>query len=165
MSIRPATAADAGRIGEIYDQGIASGTATFATGTHPASERQRWLAARDERAPVFVATVDGEVVGWSALALFSIREWYRGVGEYTVYLDPRHAGRGRGAQMLRHLIGVAPTYEFWKLVGMILADNRAGLALAAGAGFRTVGTYRAHAMIGGVWRDVTLVERHLEAPE
>ncbi len=46
---------------------------------------------------------------------------------------------------------------------MILPENAAGLALARGAGFREVGTHRAHARREGVWRDVTIVELHLDA--
>ncbi len=161
LVIRPASATDAGRIGEIYDEGIASGRATFATGTHSASERSAWLAARGERAPVFVGVIDGQIAGWSALAPFSVREWYRGVAEYTVYLSADSQGKGLGAAMLAHLIEVAPNLGYWKLVGMILAHNSGGLALHASAGFRTVGTYEAHGTIDGEWRNVTLVERHL----
>ena len=162
FSIRRATPADAARIGEIYDEGIASGVATFAVGPHDAAERRGWLAARDRRAPVFVADAEGTVLAWSALAPFSHREWYEGVAEYTAYVGGAARGRGVGAQLLDHLIGVAPDFGYWKLVGMILPENAAGLALAQRAGFRQVGTYEAHGRIGGQWRDVVLLERHLE---
>jgi phosphinothricin acetyltransferase len=66
--------------------------------------------------------------------------------------------------MLDALIEAAPSYGYWKLVGMILPENAAGLALARGAGFRVVGTHRAHGRREGAWRDVTIVERHLELP-
>jgi L-amino acid N-acyltransferase YncA len=45
---------------------------------------------------------------------------------------------------------------------MILEGNDAGLALATGRGFRQVGTHRAHGRVGDDWRDVTVVELHLE---
>jgi L-amino acid N-acyltransferase YncA len=160
--IRRAQAMDAGRIGEIYDEGIATGVATFATGPHGITERRRWLAARGGRAPVFVATIDREVRAWSALAPFSGREWYEGVAEYTVYVSAAARGAGLGARMLEHLIDQAPVFDYWKLVGMILPENAAGLALAERAGFRRVGTYEAHGRIDGRWRDVVLLERHLE---
>lgn len=163
-TIRPAMPGDAGRIGQVYDEGIRSGQATFASGSHPAEERRAWLAGRGRRAPVFVGEIDGGIAGWSALAPFSAREWYDGVAEYTVYLAAAHRGKGAGAAMLSHLIETAPSLGYWKMVGMILADNAGGLALAASAGFRTVGIYKAHGRIGGEWRDVALVERHLENP-
>ena len=107
---------------------------------------------------------EGRVLAWSALAPFSHREWYRGVAEYTVYVATRARGRGLGRAMLDALIAAAPAFGYWKLVGMILPENAAGLALARDGGFRAVGTHRAHAKLAGEWRDVTVVERHLELP-
>lgn len=162
LVIRPAESRDARAIGEIYDEAASSGMATFATGPHPEEERRAWLAARPERAPVWCGAIGEEVVAWSALAPFSHRAWYSGVGEYTVYVTRRRHGQGIGRAMLAALAEAAPQYGYWKLVGMILPENAAGLALAHGSGFATVGTHRAHARREGVWRDVTIVERHLE---
>ncbi len=162
LLIRPARDADAGAIGTIYDEAAAGGSATFATGPHTAAERRIWLAGRDTRAPVWCGLIDDEVVAWSALAPFSHRTWYAGVAEYTVYVAAAHHGEGIGRRMLDDLAREAPGFGYWKLVGMILADNAAGLALARGAGFHEVGTHRAHARREGAWRDVTIVERHLE---
>lgn len=162
--IRPAGHGDAGAIGAIYDEAVASGVATFATGPHTAEERRAWLAARPERAPVFVAVHEGEVRGWSGLAPLTHRPWYHGVAEYTVYVAEAVRERGVGTRMLAHLIAAAPAYGYWKLVGMIMADNAPGLGLARRAGFRVVGTHQGHAPLAGRWRDVTVVELHL-APD
>lgn len=160
--IRRAGAPDAGAIGAIYDEAIASGVATFAEAPHHEDERRAWLAARGDRAPVWVMEDDGRVLGWSALAPFSHRPWYDGVAEYTVYVSARARGQGAGGAMLDHLIGAAPSLGYWKLVGMILQGNDAGLALATTRGFREVGTHASHGRVGDAWRDVTVVELHLE---
>lgn len=160
--IRRAEGRDAGAIGAIYDEAIATGVATFAEGPHDAVERGRWLAARGDRAPVWVLDDDGTVLAWSALAPFSHRSWYDGVAEYTVYVASAARGQGVGGAMLDHLVAQAPAFGYWKLVGMILEGNEAGLALATGRGFRPVGTHRAHARVGTDWRDVTVVEFHME---
>lgn len=164
LRIRPAQPADAAAIGAIYDQGIGDGNATFATGPHPEDERRAWLAERPGNAPVFCAHGAAGVAGWSALAPFSRRPWYAGVAEYTVYVARDARGMGVGATLLQHLIEVAPTHGYWKLVGMILPENPAGIALATHHGFTVVGTYRGHGRIAGAWRDVTVVERHLCMP-
>lgn len=160
--IRRAEGRDAGGIGAIYDDAIATGVATFAEGPHDAVERGRWLAARGDRAPVWVLDDAGTVLAWSALAPFSHRPWYDGVAEYTVYVAGDARGQGVGRAMLDHLVMEAPAFGYWKLVGMILEGNDAGLALATGRGFRPVGTHRAHGRVGAEWRDVTVVEFHLE---
>ena len=163
LTIRPAAEADAQAIASVYDEGIAGGVATFATGPHDPAERRAWLAARPERAPVYVAEREGATIAWSALAPLSHRPWYEGVAEYTVYVSTAVRGRGIGAAMLAHLIEVAPSHGYYKLVGHILAGNAAGLRLAEDAGFRVVGVHRAHGRVAGEWRDVTVVERHLDA--
>lgn len=159
--IRRADPGDAGAIGAIYDEAIATGVATFAAGPHDEVERAGWLAARGDRAPVWVLDRDGHVLAWAALAPLSHREWYDGVAEYTVYVSGAAQGTGLGGQMLDHLIGEAPALGYWKLVGMILEGNEAGLALARGRGFREVGTHHAHGHVNGAWRDVTVVELQL----
>ena len=138
--------------------------ATFATGTHSAEERRGWLAGRSATAPVFVAERDGRVLGWSAIAPFSHRPWYSGVGEYTIYVATDARGGGLGRLMLDHLVIEAPAFGYWKLVGMIFPENAAGLALARGAGFRDVGVHRGHGRRDGSWRDILVLERHLELP-
>ena len=162
LAIRRAEPGDAAPIGEIYDHAIAEGSATFATGPHTAEERRGWLAGRAATAPVFVAEEAGRVIAWSALAPFSHRSWYTGVAEYTVYVAGPARGRGIGRTMLEHLVLEAPAFGYWKLVGMIFPENAAGLALAASTGFTTVGRLTAHGRLSGEWRDVMLLERHIE---
>ncbi len=159
--IRLAAADDASAIGAIYDEAIATGVATFAEGPHDVAERTAWLAARGDRAPVWVLEEGDRVHAWSALAPLSHRPWYDGVAEYTVYVARDARGGGVGARMLDHLIAEAPAFGYWKLVGMILDGNVPGLALATSRGFREVGVHQAHGRVGRDWRDVTVVELHI----
>jgi phosphinothricin acetyltransferase len=164
LEIRRAEPGDAAVIGEIYDEAIAGGSATVATGPPTAEERRGWLAGRAATAPVFVAEDAGHVIAWSALAPFSHRAWYSGVAEYTVYVTGEARGRGVGRALLEHLVIEGPAFGYWKLVGMIFPENVAGLALATAAGFTTVGRLTAHGRVADRWRDIMLVERHLEVP-
>lgn len=164
LAIRRAEPGDAAIIGAIYDEAIGGGSATFATGPHTAEERRGWLAGRAATAPVFVGEDAGTVIAWAALAPFSHRAWYSGVAEYTVYVLSATRGRGVGRALLDHLVIEGPAFGYWKLVGMIFPENTPGLALAASAGFRTVGRLTAHGRLSEQWRDVMLLERHLEVP-
>jgi len=161
-TIRRAEVDDAAAIGAIYDAAIAERTATFATGPHTPEERRGWLAGRAATAPVFVAEEDGRVLGWSAITPFSHRSWYSGVGEYTVYVAADARGRGIGRMLLERLVVDAPGFGYWKLVGLIFPENDAGIALARDAGFREVGRLQAHGRMDDRWRDIMLMERHLE---
>lgn len=160
--IRRADEGDAREIGEIYDEAIADGIATFATGPHTEEERIGWLHGRAATAPVYVAaTQDEPLVGWAAIAPFSHRPWYSGVGEYTVYVRRSMRGRGIGGLLLNHLVVDAPVFGYWKLVGMIFPHNTAGLSLARSHGFRDVGVFRAHGQLDERWHDIHVLERHL----
>src|SRR3982074_3416213 len=88
--IRPLLASDWESVRRIYQEGIATGNATFET---EAPEWERWDVAhrKDSR---FVACVGESVVGWAALSRVSARKVYAGVGEVTVYVA--EAARGSG---------------------------------------------------------------------
>jgi hypothetical protein len=68
----------------IYEAGIATGKATFET---IAPDWPAWDAAHR-----LVARVDGQVVGWSALAPVSDRCAYAGVAEDSIYVAPPGPG-------------------------------------------------------------------------
>ena len=162
LVIRPAEPGDAAAIGAIYDEAADGGLATFATGPHPAEERRAWLAARGRRAPVWVGVMrrrGGGVVGARPLLP---PQWYSGVAEYTVYVAARRQGRGVGGRMLEALVRDAPAFGYWKLVGMILPENAAGLALARGSGVPRGRDPPRPRPAEGRWRDVAIVELHLE---
>src|SRR5438128_10286164 len=94
--VRLATSDDADAISSIYNDGISDRTATLETELRTPDERRRWLAARDERHPVIVATAAGEVVGWASLNVFNPREAYRHVADSSVYVARAFPGKGVG---------------------------------------------------------------------
>ncbi len=166
-TIRPARPADAAAIAEIYNQGIRGRQATFETEERTAEERAAWLAAHDERHPCLVAAIPeaaGErVVGWVATDTYRPRHCYRGIAEFSVYVHEDYRGRGIGAALLEAIAAAAARAGLWKLVSRVFPENTASRALCARAGFREVGVYQRHAMLDGVWRDVVIVERLLNA--
>jgi L-amino acid N-acyltransferase YncA len=159
--IRPATLADAEIICTIYNQGIEDRLATLETEQRTPAERCEWLAARGPRHPVFVAEVDGMVVGWASLNVFNPRPAYRHVADVSVYVERGGRGHGVGRRLLAHLADVARTLGYHKLVLAAFPFNHAGMALYERLGFRTVGTYREQGELDGRWVDVIVMERLL----
>ncbi len=167
IMVRAAQLGDAAAIADIYNQGIRGRGATFETEERTAEERARWLAAHDTRHPCLVATVaegGGErVVGWAATGEYRARACYRGIAEFSVYVDTAWRGRGVGAALLAALLPAAEAVGLWKLVSRIFPENAGSRALCAHAGFREVGTYERHAQLDGEWKDCVIVERLLSA--
>jgi phosphinothricin acetyltransferase len=155
--IRPATPADATEIARIYNQGIEERTSTFETELREAEDFERRIADR-EAPPLMVAEEDGKVVGWAGLSPYSGRACYSGIGEASMYID-REARRRRVGMRLGEALGrEAARRGYWKIIGLLLADNEQSIAFTQASGARVVGTLRNHARLDGRWRDVVIIE-------
>lgn len=99
------------------------------------------------------------MIAWAAASPYGSREAYAGVGEFSVYVGRDARGRGAGRTAMDALITASERTGLWKLVSRVFPENIASLALLRSVGFREVGTYRRHARLDGVWRDVVIVEK------
>lgn len=143
----------------IYEEGLATGIATFETRS---IDWQAW----DEKylsTCRLVAVLDGEVAGWAALTPFSKREVYRGVGEVAIYLGGKFRNQGIGQALLNRLVEESEKAGFWTLQAAIFAQNKVSIRLHEKAGFRVVGIRERIAERDGVWHDNVLMERRLQA--
>lgn len=156
MIVRPAQPADAAAIAAIYNEGIASGVATFDTTLRGPEDVLGWTG--DGAPPLVLAEEDGEALGWARAGVYRDRPHYAGVGQYAVYVAGSARGRGVGRALVQALAAEAEQGGYHKLVGRILPENAASLALARACGFREVGLYRNHGKVNGAWRDVVVVE-------
>jgi L-amino acid N-acyltransferase YncA len=140
----------------IYEEGIATGRATFET---QAPEWEAWDASH-RRECRFVARRGGRVVGWIALSAVSRRQVYRGVAEVSVYVGEEARGSGVGRALFERLIPDSEAAGIWTVQAGVQAENEASLALHEAMGFRRVGVRQGFGQNAeGVWRDVVLLER------
>jgi L-amino acid N-acyltransferase YncA len=138
----------------IYEEGMRGGVATFETET-PSWER--WDAAHP--ALRLAAERDGSVVGWAALSPVSPRRCYRGVADESVYVAPEARGAGVGRALLEELVARSEQAGYWTLTAGVFPENEPSLRLHKTCGFREVGVRERIGEVGGVWRDVILLER------
>jgi L-amino acid N-acyltransferase YncA len=141
----------------IYEDGIATGDATFET--EPPSW-ERWDAAHPDIR--VVAELGDRVAGWCALSPVSSRGCYRGVAEESVYVAPWAQGQGVGRALLDEVIVRAEDAGLWTLEAGIFPENKASLRLHLGCGFRLVGVRERLGEANGEFRDVLLLERRSE---
>lgn len=146
---------DWGRVREIYEQGIASGHATFET---QAPSWEDWDDAHLASVRL-VADVGGIVLGWAALSHVSDRCVYGGVGEVSVYVDEEGRGQGIGTALMSALVDASEVAGIWTLQAGIFPENRASVRAHEKVGFRTVGKREKLGKMDGRWRDVLLMER------
>jgi L-amino acid N-acyltransferase YncA len=156
MKILPLTADHWPAVQAIYAQGIATGSATFATDVPPLAE---WDARHLPHSRLVAVAEDGTVLGWAALTPVSGRCVYAGVAEVSVYVDQAARGQGVGRQLLAALVAASEQHGIWTLQAGIFDDNHGSLRLHASAGFRTVGYRERIGRLHGVWRNTLLLER------
>lgn len=162
ISIRGARREDLPAITRIYNDGIRDRVATLETAERTEEERGEWLAARDERTPVYVAVREGEVVGWGSLNRFNPRPAYRFVADFSVYVDRAARGGGVGGVLLEHLVRMARELGYHKLVLSAFPSNERGMRLYRRFGFREVGIYREQGVLDGQWVDTVVMELLLD---
>jgi L-amino acid N-acyltransferase YncA len=163
VQVRVATVDDAAATAEIYNQGIEDRVATYETEPRSPKDQQVWLQSIAGRYPAVVAEIDGQIVGWAGAGPYRLRECYRGIGEFSMYVRRDSRGRGVGNLLVGGLISEAERLGLWKLVSRIFPFNEASRALCRKHGFREVGIYEKHARLDGRWLDVVIVERLISA--
>jgi phosphinothricin acetyltransferase len=140
----------------IYENGIATGNATFQTAA-PASwsewDKGHLVHSR------YIAVADGKVVGWVALSPTSARECYRGVCELSVYVDNDYRGKGIGNLLMKAVIKSSEAAGVWTLYSSTFPENKASITLQEKFGFREIGYREKIAQQNGVWRNTVLLER------
>src|SRR5215468_7263486 len=100
-----------------------------------------------------------KIGGWAGAGPYRMRECYRGIGEFSIYVRRDWRGRGVGGLLLARLISEAERLGLWKLLSRIFLFNGASRRLCRKHGFREVGVYAKHARLDGRWLDVVIVER------
>jgi len=158
MAVRDLRPDDWAVVARIYEEGIATGNATFET---EVPSWQMWDAAHmaDHR---FVAERDGRVLGWIALLPVSPRSCYAGVAEISAYVGEKARGQGVGSALLATAIESSEHAGIWTLQTGVFPENAPSLGLLQRFGFRVLGTQERIGRLHRVWRDVVLLERRSE---
>ncbi|TYZ09543.1 N-acetyltransferase family protein [Hymenobacter lutimineralis] len=158
MNIRllPLAAAHWPAVRAIYEQGIATGNATFQT---EAPSWEAWDAAHHQHSRLVALGAEDEVLGWAALTPVSGRCVYAGVAEVSVYIATAAQGKGVGRQLLQALVTESEHNGIWTLQAGIFPENEPSIRLHQAAGFRLIGQRERIGQMRGVWRNTALLER------
>lgn len=139
----------------IYEEGIATGNATFQTA---APSWQEWDNAHVKTCRL-IATENNEVLGWAALTAVSSRCVYAGVAEVSVYVAANARGKNIGSLLLQALINESEQNGIWTLQSGIFPENKASISMHEKNGFRIIGYRERIGKMGNIWRDNISLER------
>lgn len=160
--IRPATAADAAAIAEIYNHYVRTSAATFDTEEKTVGDRVAWLAEHGGAYPVLIAEDGGAVVAWGSLGKWGARCAYRHSVEISVYVAPNATRVGLGPEISRALIELAHKFGHHAIISQIVSENEPSLKMAERLGFESVGCLREVGRKFDRWLDVVLMELLIE---
>ncbi len=163
VRVRGLRPADWAAVARIYEQGLATGNASFEVYV------PGWARFATTRIPylLLVATDrrTDEVIGWAGATPVSSRRTYTGVVENSIYIAEQARGRGAGRVLLDSFIRLAEACGVWSIRAAVFPTNQGGLALHEACGFRRVGVLDRVGRRGGRWQDVVLMERRSPIPE
>lgn len=143
---------------QIYEEGIATGNATF---QESAPEWQEWDKSHLQHSRI-IAKENEIILGWAALTPVSGRCVYAGVAEVSVYISNQARGKGLGKILLQKLIEESEINNIWTLQAGIFPENISSLKIHEHCGFSVLGVREKIGKMNGIWRDTVLLERRSE---
>ena len=156
MKFRELIAQDWQQVKEIYEEGIATGNATFQSA---APDWDEWDQSHVKNSRIVAVDDVSNILGWAALTPVSGRCVYAGVAEVSVYVSDKARGKGIGKSLLKELIRQSEQNGFWTLTAGIFPENEASLKIHQQAGFKVLGIRERIGKMNGEWRNTVLLER------
>ncbi len=161
--IREATENDLIQMLEIYNDIIINTTAVWDHLPHTLGMRMNWFNDKKKIGyPIFVATEDGAIVGFSTFGPFRTWSGYRFTVENSVYVKSDCRGKGIGKMLLPPLIEAAKKLKLHAIVSGIDATNDVSIGLHKKFGFEEVAHFKQVGFKFDRWLDLIFLELILE---
>lgn len=161
VAVRLARLDDAEAIRAIYNLEVTESTVTFDLVPRTLADQRIWLEEHSGVHPAVVAELDGEVVGFGALAPYRSRPAYATTVEDSVYVRRDIRGTGCGRAILGELVRLGTVHGFHAVMARIVGGHVASIGLHTTCGFQLVGVEREVGRKFGRWLDVVLMQRLL----
>ena len=163
LIIRPAVAADAPALAELYGWHVLNGVGSFEeTAPDAKTMAERMAAIQAWGLPYHVAERGGVLLAMAYAGPFRLRPAYRHTVEDTVYVAPGLQRQGLGRIVLASVIEACEALGLRQILGLIGDSGNAGsIGLHAALGFTPVGTMTGVGYKAGRWLDVEIMQKSL----
>jgi L-amino acid N-acyltransferase YncA len=153
---------DADALRAIYNVEVLESTVTFDLRPRSLAEQLVWVDDHSGGHPAIVA-VDGDdtVSGFASLSPYRSRPAYSTTVEDSIYVRRDLRGQGVGRLLLGDLVDLAREHGFHSVIGRIVGDHDASIALHATCGFAQVGREQEVGRKFNRWLDVVLMQKML----
>ena len=166
LRVRPARRdqlEDAAGLARVLNGVIAEGRFTALAGHWTPEAEQAFLKSLGPRSEVFVAEVEGQIVGFQVVEPFvSYTTTMDHVAHFGTYVEARYRGRGIGRRLAEVTLAFARNCGYEKSVIYVLSDNQSGIDFYRSLGFVEKGVLTRQTKIDGVYYDEVFMELHFE---
>jgi L-amino acid N-acyltransferase len=153
---------DADALRAIYNVEVLESTVTFDLRPRSLAEQLVWIDDHSGGHPAIVAVDDdGTVGGFASLSPYRSRPAYSTTVEDSIYVRRDLRGQGVGRLLLGDLVDLAREHGFHSVIGRIVGDHDASIALHAACGFAQVGREQEVGRKFNRWLDVVLMQKML----
>jgi L-amino acid N-acyltransferase YncA len=164
--VRPAVPADAEAVAEIFAHYVVTSVATFEEVPPTAADWRRRLGELSRSQLPFLVAQGvqgaGTVCGYAYASPWRPKPAYRYTVEDTVYISPRHTGRGVGSALLAGLLAGCAEAGARQVVAVIAdTGSDASAALHRRFGFAEAGRLSGVGRKHGRWIDTVLMQKDL----
>ena len=158
LTIRRATTADLAAITVIYNDAVASTTATFDTQPKNLEEQENWFSKHGTRYPILVVEDDNHIIGWASLSRWSDRCAYADTAEISLYVHKDQKGKGIGRRLMTAILDEGRSASLHVVIARIVEGNDLSIYLHESAGFWQVGTMKEVGRKFGKLLDVNIMQ-------
>lgn len=136
IQIRPFQTNDVPSILEIINYNILNSTAIYDYEPRTLDQQSIIFSEKTKKGfPIFVATLNDELVGFAYYSEFRFREAYKFTVEHSVYAHPKHVGKGIGKLLITELIASAKDQKLHTMIGVIDSENDQSISFHESFGF------------------------------
>ncbi len=162
VTIRRATSADAKSISTVWEVVCAERVYTAVNRPFTPQQEREYIASLSDREPIFLAEVDGHIVGFQSLDLWAkYTDSFDHVGVMGTIILPEWRGKGIGRRLAEHTLDFARAHGYEKIVIYVRAGNTGGQAFYRSLGFVPKGVLARQVKIDGQYEDEVFMELFL----
>jgi len=162
ITIRRATPGDAEAISAIWEVVCAERSYTAVNRPFTPQQERDYIASLSGREGIFLAGVDGRVVGFQSLDLWvKYTDSFDHVGVLGTIILPEWRRKGVGRRLAEHILDFARANDYEKIVIYVRAGNSGAQAFYRGLGFVLKGVLARQVKIDGQYEDEVFMELFL----
>jgi ribosomal protein S18 acetylase RimI-like enzyme len=159
IAIHRATPNDAEAISAIWKIVCAERVYTAVNRPFTPEQEREYIASLSDREGIFVASVDGRVVGFQSLDLWAkYTDSFDHVGVLGTIIRPQWRRRGVGRCLAEHTLDFARANGYEKIVIYVRAGNTSAQAFYRSLGFVPKGVLTRQVKIDGQYEDEVFME-------